>query len=302
MVEHEDESAGLGDVLAAVPVALRGGQQRRLHDGDADAPRPPALLLQLANRHGRRLLGHRASTVERPERIEPMSGQQFVVLVPVKPPAVGKSRLARPRRRRPSRAGRGVRAGHRHRLPGREVRGAGAGGDRRRAVLDRARRRSARPRSRTASASDLNGTLRLRPRPRRIVAGRTWCRSRCARTCPALRADDLDAVLAAGRAAAPVVRPGRRGHGHHAVRRRVRRVRPAVRPRVARRPPRRRRATSSPTCPCRCAATSTTSTTCARRSRSASARARPRVATRAKADGPPPRRMTARRRCRPVKS
>src|SRR4051812_32804053 len=53
----------------------------------------PRFCCNLRTVTGRRLLGHRALAGERPDRIETMSAQQFVVLVPVKPPAVGKSRL-----------------------------------------------------------------------------------------------------------------------------------------------------------------------------------------------------------------
>ena len=107
-----------------------------------------------------------------------MTGSTYVVLLPVKPPARGKSRLEVDPAT-PARAGRGVRPGHRARLPRGRARGRGARRHRRRAVRRRAARgRAARP-SPTASTGDLNESLRQAA----AEAARRWPDRRTGRAC-----------------------------------------------------------------------------------------------------------------------
>ena len=88
-----------GDVLAAAPRAFRRRQQHRLQDGHGQVERPATGLLQLAHSHARRLLGARpgSAPLRRPARIAAMPRSSgpvpYVVLLPLKPPGRGKSRL-----------------------------------------------------------------------------------------------------------------------------------------------------------------------------------------------------------------
>ena len=212
--------------------------------------------------------------------------QRYVALVPVKPPALGKSRLVGLPDDRSPRARGGVRARHRRglRRAGRGRRGAG--GDRRRVVLRRAgrtrcgdhprwrrhgpQRHAAPVGCRGAAALARSGAGRADRRPARV------------------RPDDLDAALGGFPPGTAAYVADSRRDRHHALHRGVRRLRPAVRPGLRARPRRHRRPRRSPRRSPGCAATSTTCPTSTRRWRSASAPGQP--------NGPPPVRWTARPR------
>ena len=226
-----------------------------------------------------------------------MTDPQYVVLVPVKPPARGKSRLRRPRRRRPARLAAAF-ALDTVRAPAWPPTAVGAG-------ARRHRRRAASPP--TLARARLRGDPRRRHRrPQRDPApgrrrgatplARTWPPVALCADLPALRPDDLDAALA------PVPAPARRrssptppGSAPRCTPRRTTRFDPRFGPGSRDGAPRRRRASRSRATWPRCAATSTTSTTC-----EAARGARARAAHRGRGAAPPRthdgRRLRRRRR------
>ena len=226
VVEHDHAAAGRRDLVAVDPVRLGGREEGGPDDPTTNPtaqPRGSGLrrTRRTATREGYRRLGG--------------SPAMYVVLVPVKPPAVGKSRLA-------GLSGRPYDASWRPRSRSTRWRPAGPrlwwarssaitddAGFAARAGRDRVRvdpRRHQRRPQRHAPAGCCGGAAAL--------AG-TACRSRCSATCPRCVPADLDAALREPATRRGGLRRGRRRVGHDALHRARTTASAPLRPRFGRR-------------------------------------------------------------------